>query len=315
MKNKQLLKEDFIENALMIAGFVPVIGEIADIILIIRYIYQGKYLYAGLMLIALIPTVGDFIAKPFIYLLRSRKVTNIALKNGDDFYKFLSSNPKAMDMYSRLGNHINNPLIGKTINQVEKVPKIGANAANGMRESIKQHASVLERIFRKPIDISKSIGKEIATAKPSALKTMIGQGPVSQGIKKYFRGERLAKYVEKNGAKPSNWVSYWYNIVYKGRRDRKAYIKKFIMANNLLAFFGLPSFSAFEHKMETDEDFRTRIANDPTMSDLIGRTTDEGDLDDINNSLGISDRKKSGFEKFGQMMGIGLLKKLAQNLT
>jgi hypothetical protein len=315
MKNKQLLKEDFIENALMIAGFVPVIGEIADIILIIYYIYQGKYLYAGLMLIALIPTVGDFIAKPFIYLLKSKKVTNIALKNGDDFYKFLSSNPKAMDMYSRLGNHINNPLIGKTINQVEKVPKIGANAASGMRESIKQHANILERIFRKPIDISKSIGKEIVKAKPSILKTAIGQGPVSQGIKKYFRGDRLAKYVEKNGAVPSNWVSYWYNIVYKGRRDRKAYIKKFITANNLLAFFGIPSFSAFENKMENDEAFRTRIANDPTMSDLIGRITDKEDLDEINNSLGISNRKKSGFEKFGQMMGIGLLKKLAQNLT
>ena len=87
------------------------------------------------------------------------------------------------------------------------------------------------------------------------------------------------------------------------------------MANNLLSFFGLPSFSAFENKMENDEAFRTRIANDPIMSDLIGRTTDEGDLDEINNSLGISNMKKSGFEKFGQMMGIGLLKKLAQNLT
>jgi hypothetical protein len=71
MKNEKILiNEDFIENALMVVGFVPVIGEIADIILIIRYLLQGKYLYAGLMLIALIPTVGDIIAKPFIYLLK-----------------------------------------------------------------------------------------------------------------------------------------------------------------------------------------------------------------------------------------------------
>jgi len=37
---KQLLKEDWIENSLMIAGFVPVIGEVADIVLIIMYCYR-----------------------------------------------------------------------------------------------------------------------------------------------------------------------------------------------------------------------------------------------------------------------------------
>ncbi len=70
LENKKVLKEDTLENILMIAGFVPVIGEIADIILIIRYIYKKEYLYAALMLVALIPTVGDFIVKPFIRVLK-----------------------------------------------------------------------------------------------------------------------------------------------------------------------------------------------------------------------------------------------------
>ena len=66
LENRQLLNEDAWENALMVAGFIPVIGEIADWILIMKYVREKQYLYAGLMLIALIPTVGDFIAKPFI---------------------------------------------------------------------------------------------------------------------------------------------------------------------------------------------------------------------------------------------------------
>ena len=69
----------------MIAGFVPIIGEVAYVILIIRYCYKKEYLYAGLMLIALIPTVGDFIAKPMIRLLKgSGGVGKLALKNTDE---------------------------------------------------------------------------------------------------------------------------------------------------------------------------------------------------------------------------------------
>jgi hypothetical protein len=312
MKNEKiLLKEDFIENALMIAGFIPVIGEIADIILIIRYLFQGKYLYAGLMLIALIPTVGDFIAKPFIYFLKGRKVTNLALKNSDELLKYLEKTPEAKKMYMKFGNHINNPLIGKTINQIEKVPTIGGKIAGGMRKSIKEHANVLERIFKRPIDISKSIGAEIKTNKASLLKTVAGKGPVAMGIKNHFRGERLAKYIEKNGREPSNWLSNWWNVVYKGRRDRKAYVKKFIMANNLLRFFNLPSFSDFEKKFETDADFRTQLANNPKFTDMIGEYTDSSDLDIIN-SQSIKQPEKSG--GFGRFLGLGFLKNIAQSL-
>ncbi len=60
-KNDSHLNEGILdtENVLLAAGFVPVIGEIADIISIIRYIMRGERLKAALMLVALIPTVGD----------------------------------------------------------------------------------------------------------------------------------------------------------------------------------------------------------------------------------------------------------------
>jgi hypothetical protein len=311
MKNEKILiNEDFIENALMVAGFIPVIGEIADIILIIRYLMKGKYLYAGLMLIALIPTVGDIIAKPFIYLLKGRKATNLALRNSDELIKYLEKNPEAKKMYMRIANHIDSPLIGKTINQVEKIPGIGGKAAEGMRESIKQHAGVLQKIFNKPINIGKSIGKELETNAGSFLKTVRGSGPVAMGIKKHFRGERLAKFLEKNGKVPSNWLSYWWNIVYKGSRDRKAYIRKFIIANNLLDTFGIPSLTTFEERFENDSDFRTELSQNPLFSGLVGSVTTDDELSIIN-SKADNTPKQSGFAKF---FGLPMLKIMAQSL-
>lgn len=310
-KDKVLINEDFIENTLMVTGFIPVIGEIADIILIIRYLIQGKYLYAGLMLIALIPTVGDIIAKPFIYLLKGRRATSLALKNSDELLKYLEKNPEAKKMYMRLANHIDSPLIGKTINQIEKVPGIGGKAAEGMRESIRQHASVLGRIFNKPINIGKSIGKEIQTNKGSLLKTVTGRGPVAMGIKKHFRGQRLAQYLEKNGKVPSNWLSNWWNIVYKASRDRKAYVRKFIMANNLLDMFGIPSITTFEERFENDEDFRNQLAENPQFSNLVGEMTTEQELAMLNSDGESTGSKMGGF---GQFFGLEFVKNLAQSL-
>jgi hypothetical protein len=263
------------------------------------------------MLVALIPTVGDIIAKPFIYLLKGRKATSLALRSSDDLLKYLERNPEAKKMYMRLANHINSPLIGKTINQVEKVPGIGGKAAEGMRESIKQHAGVLGKIFGKPINIGKSIGKELETNAGSFLKTVRGGGPVAMGIKKHFRGERLAKYLEKNGKVPSNWLSYWWNIVYKGSRDRKAYIRKFIMANNLLDVFGIPSLTAFEERFENDADFRTELAQNSAWTGLVGDMTNEEELSMIGSkAVGVSD-KMGGFGKF---FGLQFVKNLAQSL-
>lgn len=310
----QLLKEDFIESALMIVGFVPVIGEIADIILICRYIYKKQYLYAGLMLIALIPTVGDIIAKPFIYLLKSRKATSVALKNTDELLKYLQNNPQAKKIYMRLENHINSPLIGKTINKLENVPGIGTTAAAGLRTSITQHAGVLGRLLDKPINISKSIGKEIKTNSGGLLKTMVGKGPVAQGIKKHFQGDRLARYIEKTGKVPSNWLSNWYNIVYKGSTDRKNYVKKFIIANNILNLFGLPNLSAFEEKFETDSNFREELAKNKSFSELVGNTTTEEQLNTINNATeGL--KKDTGVEKLSKALSLGFLKRIAQQIV
>jgi len=320
---KQILNEDMGENVLLALGFVPVIGNIANIALIIKYIKEGKNIEAGLMLIALIPGVGDLIAAPLVWLLRGRKAarlvaagsknTNLVLGSADDFYRELVANPRAKEIYTRTAKYINNAKIGKTINSIEKLPKFGPQMAEGMRTGIKEHAGILQRILRKPIDISKSIGRELDKGTNSFFKNITGRGPVAMGIKKNFRDERLAKFIAKRGHAPSTWLSHWWHVVYQGSRDRKAYIIKFIMANNMLELFGLPSIESFERKFETDGNFRNQLANNPLFSGLVGDTTTDADLASIESEDGAS-QKGSSLSPLAQMMTMNVVKNFANKL-
>jgi hypothetical protein len=299
LENKELLKEDALENVLMVAGFVPVIGEIADIILIIRYIMKKEYLYAGLMLIALIPTVGDFIAKPFIRFLRASGVAGkVALKGSDEMVEFLAKNPKMQAQYAKMGQYFTNPAIGKTISQVEKVPGMGTKWANGMRQSIAEHTSVLGRL--KPVQMTKAIGKEVAAG-----------GKLSTGFKTFFRDQALAKYVAKKGMEPQNWLSKWWYVVRKGRKDRRDMVKYFVIANGILNKFGLPNFTAFEEKMSSDAEFREKLANDPQFSKMVSGSVDSNELSQIEGGSS-TNKSNSGGGLLGGGMSLGMLKSLAQ---
>jgi hypothetical protein len=77
--DRQILNEFKGENALLIAGFIPGIGEFADLALIVKWAHEKRYIEAGLMLFALIPTVGDIIVKPLI------KIAGPALRGGKAF--------------------------------------------------------------------------------------------------------------------------------------------------------------------------------------------------------------------------------------
>jgi len=95
------------ENILMLAGFIPVIGEVADIALICYYLYKGEKLYAAIMLIALIPTVGDFIAKPIIKLFKGSREGAVALKEGGvKLTEYLAKNPEAAAKFTSLSKYV-----------------------------------------------------------------------------------------------------------------------------------------------------------------------------------------------------------------
>jgi hypothetical protein len=288
LESKQVINENWIENTLMIVGFVPVIGEVADLALIIYYCYKREWLYAGLMLFALIPTVGDFIAKPLIKIFKSPLAKN-ALKGTDEMVSFLRKNPKVAEQYSKLGKYADGKLVNKLISQVDEV---SPTFAKQIQISLTQHKSVLTKLLERP--------KGIASA-------VVGTGKIGGGLTKFFREEKLAQYILKKGHAPKNWLSNWYNITYLGSRAKRQYIRNFIVANNLLAILGIPNLTDFERRM-SDPNELERFANNPKFSEMVNSSTSESDLARIEGG----DKEEEDGGMFGGTMGMGMLKLLAQ---
>jgi hypothetical protein len=289
LESKQVINENWIENTLMIAGFVPVIGEVADLALIIYYCYKKEWLYAGLMLFALIPTVGDFIAKPLIKVFKSPLAKN-ALKGTDEMVSFLRKNPKVAEQYSKITKYTDSKSINKLITQVGEV---SPTFAKQMQISINQHKSVLTKLLERP--------KGIASA-------IVDTGKIGGGLTKFFREEKLAQYILKKGHAPKNWLTNWYNVTYLGSRAKRQYIRNFIVANNLLSILGIANLTDFERRMSDPKELE-RFANNPEFSKMVNSTTSESDL------AKIEDRDKTEEDDggmFGGAMGMGMLKLLAQ---
>lgn len=289
LESKQVINENWIENTLMIAGFVPVIGEVADLALIIYYCYKREWLYAGLMLFALIPTVGDFIAKPLIKIFKSPLAKN-ALKGTDEMVSFLRKNPKVAEQYSKIGKYTDSKTINKLVSQVGEV---SPTFAKQMQISINQHKSVLTKLLERP--------KGIASA-------VVSTGKIGGGLTKFFREERLAQYIVKKGYAPKTWLSNWYNVTYLGSRAKRQYIRNFIVANNLLAILGIPNLTDFERRMSDPKELE-RLANNPEFSKMVNSSTSESDLAKIE---GRDKGEEDDGGMFGGSMGMGMLKLLAQ---
>jgi hypothetical protein len=257
IKEQEVLNESLLsfENVLMAAGFIPVIGELADIALICYYLYKGQKLYAALMLIALIPTVGDFIVKPIIKLFQGSKQGAVALKTGGvKLTEYLAKNPEAATKFAKLGKYVKTPAVEKT---VQGITKVNANLGSKLKSGLSQISG----------------GSVIAGTKAAAKEVAVG-GKFGKGLKDYFQGERMTNYFIKHGVVPEKGIKRWWMNIQAGG-DRRAAFRKFISTNNLLAYFGIPSLTTFERKMSEDAEFRKKVADDPKTSDYIAQNFDE----------------------------------------
>ena len=282
--NESLLS---LENILMTAGFVPIIGEIADIALIIYYLVKGEKLYAALMLIALVPTVGDFIVKPIIKALRVTKEGNAIMKTGVGLSEHLAKNPELAKKFTSLSKYANSPSVTKTVDSIGKIN-------SGWGASLK---NMLNKIGGSTVSGLKAGGQSVIAGKT-----------FRSGLKDYFKGQRLSKYFAKRGVLPEKGISIWWQNVLS-RQDRKNAFRKFIMANNMLAYFGVPSLSSFEDKLSNDDDFKRKVANDPTMSDYISQNTSP----EVNDSImGSTKSSNQGMDIMTGAMNLGILKMLAR---
>jgi hypothetical protein len=302
LEDKQLLNEEgwlSWENGLMALGFVPVIGEVADFALILYYLYKGEKLYAALMCIALFPFVGDLLAKPFIKLLKLGKEGNLALKGSIEMAEYLSKNPKMAAKASEMAKHA-------TSSTAQKVVASVANVNKGWGLSLKGALSELGSIFSKvkPVGaISAGVGSKIAGS------------TFSKGLKGYYQGERIAQYALKNGMKPEGFVKNWF-INFWARADRRNSFRKFIIANNLLAVFGIPSLTTFEEKIMNDEKFRDKLANDPATSEyMASNTTPEMESQATNKTSGSEGGGNKAMDLMGSTIGLALIKRIASTIV
>lgn len=305
LENQEDLNEDGIfswENALMVLGFVPVIGEVADVILIVKYWRENRKIEAGLMLFALIPTVGDFLVKPFLKLGKAAG----AFKTSKTFLKFLSENPAARATYAKIGKQMDNPAIAKLIGQVEKVP--GASSA------LKSAQNLQKGLFGKISSEASSLGSK-------AMTTM--EKGVGKTIKQNFQNQALQKYLINTGGKaPSNFLSRWYNVVYKGRAARRDVVKRLIQGSNILHYFGLPNIESFEKFLAHPEDnpeLAEKLMKDPEFAKIYNQaTTDEERAALVNAGAGSNNGGSGGgiIDKAGNalegMVGLSLLKSFAR---
>lgn len=302
LEDKQSLNEEgwfTLENTLMALGFVPVIGEVADFALIIYYLKKGENLYAALMCIALFPVVGDLIAKPFIKLLKLGKEGNLALKGGVEMTEYLSKNPQMAAKATEMAKYATSPMAEKVVTSVANVNK---GWGLGLKGALAELGSIFTKV--KPVGaISAGVGAKIAG---STFKT---------GLKGYFQGERIAQYAVKNGMKPEGFIKNWY-IPYMSRLDRKNSFRKFIVVNNLLNKFGIPSLTTFEEKVMNDERFREKLANDPAMSEYIAsNTTPEIAAQATNKASGSEGVGNKAMDLMGGTIGLALIKRIASTIV
>jgi hypothetical protein len=263
---RQQLNESLLslENVLMAAGFIPVIGGIADIALICYYLLKGEKLYAAIMLIGLIPGVGNWIAAPIIRLFKGSRQGIVAMKQGGvKLTEYLAKNPEAAAKFAKLGKYVKSPAVERT---VEGITKVNSSLGNKLKSGLKEIS-----------------GAGAISGIGAGAKEVLAGGKFGRGLKDYFQGQRLTNYYIKNGVVPEQGIKRWWLNVQAGG-DRRAAFRKFISANNLLAYFGIPSLTTFEEKLSNDAEFRKKVADDPKTSDYIAQNyNDSKSSDDSSN--------------------------------
>lgn len=265
---EQLLNEDFIENALMVAGFVPVIGEVFDSILIVRYLTQKRYIEAGLMLIALIPGVGDLAVKPILVILKKVGLTGGvkgARLTSKAFAEVLNKpgNEAIKESYLNLVGKLQMPIMTKFIKQLTDKFKF------------------LAPMFTKTL------------AKHAEAEALIKAGKTSKVVSGYHRLNRFEKYVAAHGKAPSVARQYWQQIL--ARRDRKFLAKKIITFSNILGGLGIFNLKDLETKMKDDKEL-TKLMENPDFANFMGSFSEPGgaapNTGDANQILGAINTEK-----------------------
>ena len=92
-------------------------------------------------------------------------------------------------------------------------------------------------------------------------------------MKQTFQDKALQKYLIKTGGvAPSNFLSRWWNVVYKGRLDRKNAVRKLIFGSNLLGALGFPNIESLERAM-ADPKQADELMKNPQFAQFYNQAT------------------------------------------
>jgi len=293
-RKEKLLKEELLtefdwELVLLGLGFIPIIGEVFDTILIIKYFKERRWIEAFLMMVALIPTVGDIAVKPFLFAGRGLKAFSSTAK----FSKVLASNPKFAKMYEKASKYFGSPQVSKLSAQIaKKHPKIASDIAKS--KSFHINAAGKLKAGSKTKVLSKNPKK--------------GFGFTTQQV---FRNRAMGKYVAKHGKLPPTGLKSWYNIVYKGRTSRKAAFRKALLASGVLGALGLPDIESFQDFIATPEGAEQAMNNEQFQK-LYGQFTTAEDEQLMQQQLiGQEPPEESGGIDYSSIFSIPALKQMA----
>ena len=269
----ETLEEGFGETALLAAGFVPGIGTFANIALIIKYYREQRYIECGLMLLALIPAVGDILVLPFMRIFRGLK-GGIALKDSAKVMQLIAKNPEAKALFLKMGSKMKGREIEKIISKVsQKNPQWG---------------KALRDIQQKQLNM---------TAQLSSRRG------VSTAIKAPFKQKALGKYLIKTGGvPPATKLSHWWNVTYKANRMRRNLITKLIMGSNLLGALGIGSIKELEAKLHNNDE-AAKLMQNPQFAEIYNQSIkgmDPAELDNVESSA-----SQSGGGDLMKLLGSG----------
>lgn len=306
---KQLIKEDGWDVFLGAVGFVPVFGEIADFIQIIRYYRRGEYIYCALTAVALVPAIGDIVAKPIILFFKSFKdVKNITTttkgvsqiaKSGDEIANAIKQRPKIKNLLEKFIESSDSGYVKKIKDNIASIPKIGDNLVKGVDKGINQLKVIAKKAGVKSNKISDDIANtsmsdRLAKARSGAnINTLTTPKYKYKGIKSYFLNKEIARYVEKHGKNPS-W--FMRNIVlnYLSSWKRRNQLRKFIVANRILESLNFPNIESLDRALRDDPNIgdkllqndalRQYIENNASSDEIkyaMGQTQSDDDSSDI----------------------------------
>jgi len=301
LKEGELLTEFDWEVVLLALGFIPVIGEVFDVILIVKYFKERRWLEAFLMMIALIPTVGDIAVKPFLFAGRAVKAFSSTAK----FEKFVKI-PKYGKAFKGFSKYFESPQIAKLSTQiVKKNPKLAAD----IKKAKSYHKGVVKKL-----DAGQYRMTRTGAMKGGPAKTLIRRKPkkgLGFATTQHFRSKALGKYVAKHKKLPPNGLSSWYNVVYKGRTARRAAFRKGLLVSGVLGALGLPNIESFQDFIATPEGAETAMNNEE-FQEFYGQYTTPQDEELIQQQLNKQETGEDEGSLFsGDLLSIPLLKQMA----